>query len=172
VTATRPNSLRLVVFMEPARKEKFKRSGRFCSEREYSAARIGKFCRKKHLPYGEKFVCAAILAPRESICDCPARIYGSHYVLLKNSESVLRSIGMVARDDLLQLLTNMATRFEQNAPDDSLRRKVRDLRERNTRQKLTDLLWATKEHGTHGYSEARLSRCITWEDVASCGKCD
>ena len=166
--------------MEPSDEELIRSGKKFHVKREVPAARITRFCKKERLPYPAKFVSVTVLRSGEDICDSPARMYGhdgnpferTRYAVLKMNERVLRNLDIVGRDDLLQLLTEMADRLKRNQPFDSLRKMLRDLRGMNLVQKRKALLWATMDRRTHGYSEARLSRELTADDVEQWGRCD
>lgn len=173
--------VRLVLFLEPSDQAIIEAGGEFCCESEPSAARIIEFCRRTgKLPYSRKFVSLAVIGAGENICESEARMYGddsnilgkTRYGIINTDQAVLESIDIVGRNDLRQLLTQLADRWKQQSPSDSLLRQVKDLRGKSIEQKWRALRWSTTGRGSHGYSEARLNRCLTLDDVCRWGECD
>jgi hypothetical protein len=173
---------RLVVFLEPEDKQPILDGKAFCCESEQEASRIEEFSRRSgKLPYSRTFVSIAVIGPNEDICKSAARIYGddydglerrTQYAILKTDDSVLNYINIAGRDDLRQLLSQISDKWKRGELYDSMLRMAKDMRSMNRSQKLEALCWATVHSGNHGYSEARLNRCMTADDVADWESCD
>jgi len=173
---------RLVVFLEPEDKKLILDGKSFCCESEQEAGRIEEFSRKTgKLPYSRTFVSMAVIGPNEDICKSAARIYGddydglqgrTEYAVLKTGDTVMNDINIAGRDDLRQLLSQIADKWKRNGLNDSLLRMAKDMRPMTRGEKLEALRWATVHSGNHNYSEARLNRCIILDDVACWGSCD
>jgi len=172
----------LVVFLEPEDKQLILEGKAFCCKSEQEASRIEDFSRRmRKLPYSRKFVSIAVIGPNEEICKSAARIYGddyngldrrTEYAILKTGDSVIDFINIAGRDDLRQLLSQISDRWKRHDLYDSLLRMTKDMRQMTRSEKLKALRWATVHSGNHDYSEARLNRCITADDVACWGSCD
>jgi len=171
----------LVVFLEPDDKQLILDGNAFCCKPEQEANRIEEFSRRtRKLPYSRKFVSIAVIGPNEDICKSSARIYGddydgleerTDYAVLKTSDSVIDFIDIAGRDDLRQLLSQISDKWKRSALYDSMLRMVRNMSSMDRSQKLDALRWATVHSGNHDYSEARLNRCLTADDVARWGSC-
>lgn len=175
--------VRLVVFMETADRDRVESDNhKFCCNPDPQAAQIEAFCRGTgHFVYSRTFVSIAVVGPNENICESVALMYGDadddDDVFQKPQCAVLKpevicNIDMVGRDDLRQLLTEMANRWGRNHSVESHLGRARNLRPLSAAEKWEALLWATMERGSHGYSEARLNRCITSDDVDHWEECD
>jgi hypothetical protein len=174
--------VKLVVFMEPHERDEFERCGTFCCKPESTAALIKSFCRQtSRLPYNDHFVSIAVLRPDEEPCESGAAIYGFEdkpnissipYAILKQSPDLLNSIELVGDDDLKQILTLIAKLWNGKDQYESLMKRVKDLRSLPTDRKPGELLKWTYSRGPHKYSEARLNRCLTWQEVAKWSDCD
>ncbi len=172
----------LVVFMEPQEKEEFERCGTFCCKPESTAARIKRFCQQTgRLPHSEQFVSIAVLRPDEKPCESGAAIYGFedkpnissiHYAILKQTPELLNSIELVGDDDLKQILTLIANLWDRKDQYESVMRRIKDLRSLPADLKPSELLKWTRSRGPHQYSEARLNRCLSWQEVADWEICD
>jgi BMFP domain-containing protein YqiC len=119
-----------------------------------------------------------VYRPSEDICSSRATIYGESGSLKKSRyvklmvERVLKSIDVVARDDFRQVAVEIANRQKRGEPYESRMQQLRDMRSlSDTQQKIAALLWSTRDRGSHGYSEARLNRCLEEADVESWHKC-
>jgi hypothetical protein len=171
--------MQLIVFMEPAERVAFQNSGFFCCRPEENAAKLKAICAAEVLPYPEPFVSIAVLHDDELPCDSHAHIYGLaaelsalHFAILKTSDDVLNSIELVSNNDLKQRMNEMADRRRRHQPYGSLRKHVRDLRTLSTEQKFKEILGLSGVRGSHGYTEARLNRKLTLDDVVDWGTCD
>ena len=168
----------LVVHLEEHELSDFRATGRYCCKPESGMHLVKSFCQSTgKLVYSEPFVSIAVYRLGESICDSPAAIYGESgatkkncYVILKAS-SVLSHIDVAARDDFKHLAVQIAKRWNQNTPRDSLLRQLKDLRGMTAKEKMTALVWSTRSRGQYGYSEARLNRCLTADDVCDWCHC-
>jgi hypothetical protein len=172
------NSIVLVVHLEEPEMNQFRATDRYCCKPEPGMDLVKSFCHSTgKLRYSEPFVCIAVYRTGEEICSPPATVYGDStatkkncYVILKN-ERVLNDIDTAAQDDFKQLALQMAKRWKNGTPNDSLLRQMKDLRGMTAEQKIIELLWSTQSRGQHGYSEARLSRCLTVDDVVNWFHC-
>lgn len=169
----------LVVHLEEAELEEFRRTGKFCCSPERPASLIREFCqRKQHFAYTDPFVSIAVYESNESPCESPATTFGDSGELRKNRYIILRpekvvdDIDVVAIDDLLNLADAMAGRWKRNEPYGSLLNQIRDLRDMTFEQRLESLRWATRNKNVARWAEARLYRCLTVEDVQESKSCD
>jgi hypothetical protein len=169
----------LVVHLEEAELETFKRTGKFCCRPERQAPLIREFCqRRQHFAYTHPFVSIAVYESNESPCESPATTFGDSGELRKNQYVILRpekvvdDIEVVAMDDLLNLADAMARRWKRNEPYGSLLNQIRDLRNITFEQRLESLKWATRNKNVAHWAEARLNRCLTLDDVQEWKSCD
>jgi hypothetical protein len=173
------NSVVLIVHLEDDEVTEFRKTKKFCCKPESDAALIRRFCAKKKdvFPYDEPFVSIAVYRPDEDICASRATIYGDSGALRKNCyvtlhvDRVLARIGVVARDDFRQLAVEIANRQKRDAPYDSKKKQLRDMRKLDVKRRIMALLWSTRGRGSHEYSEARLKGCLAETDVKSWHRC-
>jgi hypothetical protein len=153
----------------------------FCAP-ESTAFLITRFCeRTKRLPYSARFVSIAVLRLQEDPCDSGATIYGVedkpslapiHYAVLKQSPELLACVELVGDDDLKQILTVIAKRWNNKEEYASVIRRAKDLRSLPVERRLSEMRKWTYSRGQRSYSEARLNRPLTWQEVTEWGICD
>lgn len=173
-------SLTLVVFMEPGEDERFEQAGSFCCKREPFADGMIEFSRKmKKLPYCGTFVSIAVLREGEKICQSAASIYGDNpragkpvYAVLRITRKLLNKIEIVGDDDVRQLFTQIAKRWKNKTPYDSLLKRIDNLKRLTAEQKVRKLRKRTFNRGQHKYTEARLNRKLKRAEVKSWGTCE
>lgn len=168
----------LAVHLEEHEMTEFRKTKRHCCEPESEASLIKSFCcSTRKFAYSEPFVSIAVYRPEEDIWASAATIYGDSTALRKNcyvilkADRVLPDIDTAAQDDFRQLAVQVAKRWKNREPYDSLLRQVEDLRTMTAEQKADALFLSTLSRGQHGYSEARLNRCLTPEDVQDWRPC-
>jgi hypothetical protein len=178
--AVEKKSLTLVVFMEPGEDERFERTGFFCCEREPFADGMMAFSKKiKKLPYSDTFVSIAVLREGEKICQSAASIYGDNalggkpvYAVLKITRRLLQKTEIVGDDDVRQIFTQIAKRWRNKTPYDSLLKQIDNLKALTAEQKLIKLRKRTFNRGQHKYTEARLNRPLKFAEVKSWDICN
>jgi hypothetical protein len=170
--------VKLVVFMEAAELAEFKRRGTFCCRPEADTrSTVGNFCnrnRSKYFAYAEPFVSIAVLHESEDICSSTATTYGlgkdlrsPHFVVL-DWDLVSDSIDLAADGDLKDFtywISREGPSFRSHL------RQIRDLRKRTANEKREIMLDLARNRSSH-YTEARLNRCLTWDEVEDSGRCD
>jgi hypothetical protein len=154
--------------------------GEFCCRSEPGASLLEEFSRStvKFL-YSRTFVSIAVLRQGEKPCESSAAIYGNGQLLVNavyailniKLDRVLCDIEVVAPDDYLQTATELARRWKRGTPYESQLATIQRLRGLTRGEKLVALLRSTRDRGLHGYSEARLFRCLGDKDVESWGRC-
>ena len=169
----------LVVHLEEAELEEFRRTGKFCCRPERPAPLIREFCqRRRHFAYTDPFVSIAVYESNESPCESPATTFGDAGELRKNQYVILRpekvvdDIEVVAIDHQLNLADAMAGRWKRNKPYGSLVNQIRDLRDMTFEQRLESLRKATRNKNVAHWAEARLNRRLTLQDVQEWKSCD
>jgi hypothetical protein len=120
-----------------------------------------------------------VLRLGEEICESAASIYGENhpsdkpvYAVLKNTRKLLANIEIVGDDDVRQILTQIAKRWKNGVPYGPLLNRIDNLAKLTNEEKCRKMRKRTFDRGRHGYTEARLNRCLELAEVKSWGVCD
>jgi hypothetical protein len=170
--------MKLVVFMEAAELEEFKQAGRFsCRPEADTRSTVKNFCsrnRNKYFAYPEPFVSIAVLHDAKDICSSAAAVYGlgkdlrsPHYVILI-WDSVCDWIDLAADGDLKNITYWIS---KGGSSMGSHLRQIRDVRQKTADEKR-DIMRALARSRTSLYTEARLNRPLSWNEVENSGYCD